>query len=352
MTEVSSTASHLSVAMTTTDMSRMTNGNAMTSSSFRGVEFYFQIAVVAIGVLGTAANALVLYALVASKQYKVHALIVHQNALDFIASFFMTVTYITRLCNIQLNGSVGYWLCIMILSDCLTWWATIASAVNLASITVERYLKVVYPAWSQTKLHSWMIYSAMATAWIVSFISNIAVVFPTTGVIDGVCYPYAIWENQALRLSICIWNFLSFYVIILFIFVFCYWRILLVIRRLSRVIASHAADQSSAAQNQTNDQLNEIQSSVTKTMIFVSTCYAISWLSAYVGFFIVTLHPSYAFYDDIYYGVSLLAYSYMCKNPFIYATKLDPVREVLLCLIPCKKISEQAVVCPMELQVA
>ena len=50
----------------------------MTSSSSLGIEFYFQCAVIFIGVVGTATNGLVLYALVASKQHKKHVLIVNQ----------------------------------------------------------------------------------------------------------------------------------------------------------------------------------------------------------------------------------------------------------------------------------
>ena len=340
MTEEGSIASHLSVAMATTGMTQNTDGNMATSSSPRGIDFYISIAFLTIGVIGTAANALVLYALVASKQHKMQVLIVHQNALDFFSSVFMTITYTTRLCNIPLSGSVGYWLCTMILSDCLTWWGTVASAINLASITLERYLKVIYPAWSQNRLRGWMIYSAMVIAWIISFIANVAVVFLTTDVIDGVCYGYTIWKNQTARIFNFVWNFLSFYVIILFIFVFCYWRIVLVIRHQARVMASHAASASAAAQNQY--QLHQIQSNVTKTMIFVSACYAISWLPAYVYFLIVTLHRHPIPYSGIYHAALLLAYLYMCINPFIYATKLDPVREVLLRLIPCKKTSDQA----------
>jgi len=45
-------------------------GSTMTSSTSRGVDFYFQYAVVVIGVVGTAANALILYAMVASGQHK------------------------------------------------------------------------------------------------------------------------------------------------------------------------------------------------------------------------------------------------------------------------------------------
>ena len=337
MSEEISTASHLSVAMTTTGMTQITRGNAVISSSPRGIEFYFQIAVLMIGVVGTAANALILYALVAAKEHKTQVLIVHQNALDLFTSFFMIVTYTIRLCNIHVSGSVGYWLCVVIHSECLVGWGTFASAINLAAITVERYLRVVYSVWSKTKLRSWMIYSAMATAWIISFIYNIAVMFPTSDVIDGVCYAYAIWKNQAARMLYFIWNFLSFYVIVLFIFVFCYWRIVLVIRRQASVMANHAASGSSAVQN----QLNQIQSNVTKTMILVSVCYAIAWLPHYIDFLIVSLHPHPIPFDGAFYAAVLWAYSYMCINPFIYATKLDPVRQILLRLIPCKKTSEQ-----------
>ena len=290
-----------------------------------------------IGVVGTAANALVLYALVASKQHKKNVLIVHQNAIDLFTSFFLIVTYIARLCNIHLTGSVGYWLCMVILTEYLSWCGINASAVNLAIITVERYLKVVYPAWSQNKLRSWMIYLAMLSAWTIALINNLAVVFQTSGVIDGVCYSIALWKNQTARIFYFIWNFIAFYVIILFIFVFCYLRIVLVIRRQARVMASHSVSASNAAQN----QYNQIQSNVIKTMIFVSVCYAISWLPANIDYMIITLHPNPIPFDGFYYGFMLLAYSYMCSNPFIYAIKLDPVRKVFLRIIPCKKTSDE-----------
>ena len=339
MTEDSPPASHPSVATTTTGMTQITGGNTVTSSSSpSSIEFYFQIAVLMIGVVGTAANGLVLYALVVSKQHKKHVLIIHQNALDLFTSFSMIMTYTTRLCNVQLTGSVGYWLCTMMLSDCFSWWGTNASAINLASITVERYLKVVLPVWSRKKLKNWMMYLAMVTAWITSFIANIAVVFPTSSVIAGVCYAYVIWKNKTARMFYIIWNFVSFYLIILVIFVFCYWRIIVVIRRQARVMASHAANESSAAQN----QYNQIQSNVIKTMIIVSTFFAISMLPAYIHVMIQILTPYLIPQDVVYYASVLLAYSYMSINPFIYATNLDPVRQVLLRLNPCKKTSEQA----------
>jgi len=95
----------------------------------------------------------------------------------------------------------------MILSESFSWFGTDASAINLATITVERYLKVVHPVWSQNRLRSWIIYLAMVAAWIISFIANMAVVFSRSGVIDGVCYAYVIWKDEADSLLHYIWLF-------------------------------------------------------------------------------------------------------------------------------------------------
>ena len=194
MTEETPTKSHLSVAMTTkeADATQTTGGNGKTSSSSSNEEFYFQCIVIFVGVVGTAGNALILYALVVSKQNKKHMLIVNQNALDLFSSFFLVVTYALKLSNIHLTGATGYWLCITILSENLIWWGANGSIINLAIVTVDRYLKVVHPARSKRLLRRWVIYSAMAFAWFVGIVYNTIMVFATTAVIDGVCHGYAI----------------------------------------------------------------------------------------------------------------------------------------------------------------
>jgi len=39
----------------------------------------------------------------------------------------------------------------------------------------------------------------------------------------------------------------------------------------------------------------------------------------------------------------VLGYLYNCTNPFIYATKFDPVKRVLLRMIPCTKTAPEPV---------
>jgi len=188
--------------------------------------FYVECAVVVIGVAGAIANALILYAMVASKQHKKHVLIFNQNALDLYSCVFLVITYIAKLSNIHLSGSTGYWLCVVLLSENLLWTGIIGSIINLASVTVERYLKVVHAMWSKKNLRKWMIYSAAAFSWFCGTAYNIATNFTTSAVIDGVCYGGVNWDSEVVQLVHGIWNFLSFYVIIILLFIFCYWRIL------------------------------------------------------------------------------------------------------------------------------
>jgi len=183
MTEERSTNSHLSVAMTMdgVDETQTATGNTMTSSSSSDVQFYFRCAVVVIGVMGTAGNGLILYALVAAKQHKKHPLIVNQNALDLFASFFLVVSYAVQLCNIHYTGTLGYWLCITLHSELFAKCGLFGSRVNIAAIAVERYLKVVHSAWAKKKLRRWMICSAMAFAWLFGILFLTTIMFETSG---------------------------------------------------------------------------------------------------------------------------------------------------------------------------
>ena len=98
MTEQSSTTLPVSIAMTTIGMMQITDKNTTTSSSSSShlTGFYFLCAYLVVGVVGTATNALILYALVTSKQHKKHVLIVNQNALDLFTCSMIVVNTFTQ----------------------------------------------------------------------------------------------------------------------------------------------------------------------------------------------------------------------------------------------------------------
>jgi len=332
---------HPSVAKTTETVADVTGtaaNHVSPSSSARAIEFYFQCAVVVIGLVGTIANAVILYAMVASKQHKKQLLIVHQNVIDLIGCILLIITYALKLCNIYLTGLGGYWFCQLIMSENFIWCGILTSKANLIFITVDRYLKIVYPVWSKKVLRKWVVYSAMTFAWISGVGHNFALTIPTTAVVDGVCYSYVFWESRESQMGYAIFYFFCFYVFLLIIFIVCYWRILIAIRRQASVMAGYAAGTNTA-----QTQSHKIQSNVIKTMIFVSAFFAISDLPMQVYYLLLNIHANLTLLDSGYYAALFMTFFYFCSNPFIYAAKFEPVKQVLLRLIPCKKNAVQPV---------
>jgi len=347
MADESSATSHLSIAMVTEeiDKTQTTGVTSMMSSAFVGYgsDFYIRLGVVVIGAVGTAGNGLVLYALFASKQHKKHMLIVNQNILDLFASFFLSVTYGVQLFNIPLSGQLGHWLCVMLLSALFIFVGFKGSVINLAFVTIDRYLMIVRPAFSKRWLRPRVIYLACALSWFVAILWDTPVVFHATKVIDGMCVSYA--EDDVVGSIVKVIAFVvTLYFIILAIFIFCYWRILVVIRRQARVMASHSA---AGPSNASQAQSHRIQSNVIKTMVLVSALYAITWLpfNIYYVLSALDLIAYLTFNDSLFYAIMCIAFLNTTTNPFIYATKFNPVKKILLEMIPCKKTPIQ----PIEL---
>ena len=97
-------------------------------------------------------------------------------------------------------------------------------------------------------------------------------------------------------------------------------------------MAGHGGAGSSAGQAQSN----RIQSSVVKTMIYVTAFFALADGSIEIYYLISTVHANLTLLEGGYYAALFISFCYICANPFIYAVKFDPVKGILLRLIPCK----------------
>jgi len=100
------------------------------------IELYFRYAIVAIGIFGVAANALVLYALIAyhvreTKKRQVNLLLIKQNVLDLTSCVLAVITFSIQVSNIYLTGALGYFLCTIFISANSTYCMLYASIINL-----------------------------------------------------------------------------------------------------------------------------------------------------------------------------------------------------------------------------
>jgi len=100
------------------------------------VEFYFQYAIIAIGVFGTAANALILYALIAyhlkeTKKRTINLLMINQNLLDLSSCILLTLTFSVKVGKIYHSGALGHFLCIVFVSESSVYCTLFSSIINL-----------------------------------------------------------------------------------------------------------------------------------------------------------------------------------------------------------------------------
>jgi len=121
------------------------------------------------------------------------------------------------------TGVSGYWLYLAMLNDNLVFWGANGSMLNIAIITIDRYLKVVHHNCSKKYLRPWVLCSSIAFAWLVGILYNNVVVFFTAEVIDGVCYSY-IFASHVSNLALITWYIIFFYFLVLAVFIFCYSR--------------------------------------------------------------------------------------------------------------------------------
>ena len=305
------------------------------------VQFYINYAVIGIGVVGVAANSLVLYALIvchaqAAVKRGVNLLIINQNCMDLCCCVFIVICRAVFVGNVYLTGALGYTLCAFFISNCPAYCVLTASVINLMTVTIERYLKVVYPLWSKRSLKRWMIYAAIVFSWIGGILSTAPVAFLLSVVSDGRCFAYALmWKNPPLKQGYLIWNFLSFFVIPLVIFVYCYGHIVFMIRKQMRVMAGHNVDGSSA-QSSSQVQSERAKWNVIKTMIIVSAFFTICFFPVSIYDVIVDdATPSHLVMG--YYIVLFLPYVNISLNPFIYVTKHEGVRQILARMVICQK---------------
>ena len=176
------------------------------------------------------------------------------------------------------------------------------------AITVERYLKVVHPFWSKKNLKRWMIHAAMVFAWIAGILTMAPVVFVTTIVENGICLVFHVWESPKIRVATNIWVFISYLVVPVIVFVFCYGRIVGTMRRQMKVMAAHNA-QGSTQMSASQMQSKRIKWNIIKTMIIVSVAFVMCLSPLMIFPFLLEIIPQKP--SDLiagYYATVFLSY--------------------------------------------
>ena len=336
----------------TTEAAAFLNSSSQLLAS---VDFYMNVALIFTGIVGSATNALVLYALIVhyiqeSKKRSVYLLIINQNLLDLCCCVFCVLCVSIKLSNIYLTDALGHILCILFINENLAITFMNTSIVNLVCLTVERYLKVVYPFWSKKYLKRWVIYALIIFSWIGGIISFLPFGIVTTYVAEGTCMVFQLYfDTPGIKRGFGTYNLVSFFIIPIVIFFYCYAHIVVAMTKQMRVMAGHNLEASSHTAS--HSQYKRTKWNVIKTMIIVSAFFVVAWFP--LNTYVMVLANGFATSEQViaYRAMLYLPYANISLNPFIYATKHDGVRRVLARkVVCCKRVN--AVNVPMRTFVA
>jgi len=308
------------------------------------IQLYFKYAIVAIGVFGTVANALVLYALILhhvrdAKRRAINLLIINQNVLDLLSCMLLLISVSIQINDPYVIGTSGVFLCAVFFNNNATHSALQGSVFNLVALTIERYVKVVHPFWSRNHSKRWMIHASMAFVWSVVVVTTITpFITMAVEVKDGSCLSSAS-NGEA---SVTDWIFeigvlLIFFLLPLIIFVYCYGRIVVVMRRQMRVMAGHNVEGISAQKSAAQAQSKRVKWNIIKTMLMVSVAFIMCFLPNYIYFLVPAYLRQSTNWQLALDPTVFVIYLNVCMNPFIYALKHDGVKSQLACLIVCRK---------------
>ena len=302
------------------------------------VQLYIRYALIGIAIFGIGSNAVVLCALIVhraqeSKKRDIYLLIINQNLLDLCCCVIMLISMSVKVTTIYLTGALGYIVCAIFTNNSLLLCLLNASVINLMALTVERYLKVVHSFWSKKHLKSWMIYAAIVFSWIAGILSVFPIGMTTSFVAQGSCMGFALyWANTGLNMGVGTWSTVSFFILPMIIFIYCYGRIVVVMRKQMRVMAGHNVQ--SSAHNASQAQSQRVKWNIIKTMIIVSAFFSCCWLPWNMH---LLLFKAVDLGNTVGYTVMFLPYVNIALNPFIYATKYEGVRRILARMMKCRK---------------
>ena len=317
---------HATIDTSSTD-SLPTNETLASESNF-SVSYPFKYIAVLTGIVGVVTNGVVLAALLSKDRIKktINLFIINQVALDLFSSAFLSVTYAIKLSSPQFVGTLGYFLCSVFDSDMITFVGLTGSLVSLVLMAAERYFLIVFPIFHKTQVKHWLIITLGTLPWIEGVVANVPV-FWTSAVVDGVSLKFYFWPSEAAQLAYSICIILLTFFLPLALLVFFYGSVLIVVRRRSQVFLEHYANQDMSTVLQTN--AHRAQMNIISTMIIVSVAFAVCWFPSQIWYLFLIVQYNVP-NNDTFYSVSLfLIFLNISLNPFIYATKLDPVKKKL-----------------------
>jgi len=302
----------------------------------------------AIAIIALLANILMWSVMVYDKllrQNVTNAFVCNQTILDAVASLSIIITNIATQTagGIRVTeGFAGTLWCWTINASTLLTMAVYSSQAGLVIITLERYFKIVHPIQHRNRFRPWMGKVGLVLPWIDGIVVFLIPSWARTRVSGHSCiktWPSAFALN-IYRIVLFAWQFL----LPVFIFVFCYAKIIAVIRRQAKTYSS--ANQQNALkpstsglanttnslqqhQQQQQQQMSQQEKNVVKIMLMVIGSYFVCWFPIQIFYQISTFSPTLTTGVNMVSILALIAYVNIAINPIIYGAHFNIVGRII-----------------------
>lgn len=252
-----------SMALVPNVSSQSTRSSSGGASIFTVAQYAFMVLCLVVGLVGLAANGVVLFVLLRYKQLAKNAtnkFIFNQTLIDAVGCMALTVYVLVKWYagSASVGNGFGGWIrCLLVDTTAPIVCASYASHYGLIVITVERYAMIVHPVEHRKHFKPWMIYVGLVVPWFDGLCVYVIPNWSTTRVVGGQCISFGFWPEPNMLKSYVAVVFVWQFVLTISVMIFCYTRIIIAIRRQTQT-TSHVPASATAAVNAVGP-LNGIQ---------------------------------------------------------------------------------------------
>ncbi len=289
-----------------------------------------QSLLVLFGVIGVLDNGTVVYVtsrFSAVRKKLGNIYIMHQCIVDLISSILLIVTYLLLIFLPHYQSNLYF--CQWVTGEGILWSAIDVSTHNLMILTVERYLKIIFPKVHEILCTKTIARITIATMWVVHLGCKVPISVVTTTVVDGQCMIEVVWPYPEMQHSLALVALAVLYFIPLFVMIVCYTHIIIYVRRTKAAVARFASE--SGSQPRSNVSAEEIE--ILKTLVLVCVGFFVCWTPAKLVYVFYSVGLPVNLHEYGYYITLLLSFANSFINPFIYVAKYRDVRRSISTMI-------------------
>ena len=275
-----------------------------------------------IGILSMIGNGLVIFVFIKMKSLRkgvANIFILNQSCIDGLTGAIL-------LANCQ-SSEIPIWMlnirkqnkwifeiyCRLWLSKVILWGLLIASSYNILTVTMERYISIIYPILHRQHMNKKKVFISIKLIWLFGVGFNFAYMIPTSKTQGDKCILYKAFPSHWVQMFVGCIVLMVQYVIPLIIISFCYIRIFLKISNHKRNIPRLNID----------SVINRVRKNVIRTLLIVSTCFIIFWTPNQLLYALYNMGLSDLFTNRFFHVSVCLVYLNCCCNPFIYALSYE-----------------------------